>query len=123
MFGHFTDRARRVIVLAQEESRMLAHNYVGTEHILLGLVHHADGVAASGLAALGVTLQPARDQVTLIIGRGSNRPAGPFRSPRVRRRCWSSASAKPTNWATTRSTANISSSGCFEKATASVLPC
>jgi len=86
MFGRFTDRARRVIVLAQDESRMFEHNYVGTEHILLGLVHQTDGIAASALAALGVTLQPTRDQVELIIGRGQQPPSGniPF-TPRAKK--------------------------------------
>jgi ATP-dependent Clp protease ATP-binding subunit ClpC len=86
MFGHFTDRARRVIVLAQEESRMLQHHNVGTEHILLGLAHQTDGIAASVLEALGVTLRSARDQVELIIGRGSHPSGGdmPF-TPRAKK--------------------------------------
>ncbi len=56
MFERFTDRARRVVVLAQEEARMLNHNYIGTEHILLGLIHECEGVAAKGLEALGISL-------------------------------------------------------------------
>ncbi|MGA1591390.1 MAG: hypothetical protein EBX86_05335, partial [Actinobacteria bacterium] len=55
MFERFTDRARRVVVLAQEEARMLNHNYIGTEHILLGLIHEGEGVAAKGLEALGIS--------------------------------------------------------------------
>ena len=58
MFERFTDRARRVVVLAQEEARMLNHNYIGTEHILLGLIHEGEGVAAKGLEALGISLDP-----------------------------------------------------------------
>src|ERR1700688_1574352 len=56
MFERFTDRARRVVVLAQEEARMLNHNYVGTEHILLGLIHEGEGVAAKSLESLGISL-------------------------------------------------------------------
>ena len=60
MFERFTDRARRVVVLAQEEARMLNHNYIGTEHILLGLIHEGEGVAAKALESLGISLE-ARD--------------------------------------------------------------
>jgi len=63
MFERFTDRARRVVVLAQEEARMLNHNYIGTEHILLGLIHEGDGVAAQVLVSSGVDLNRARQQV------------------------------------------------------------
>jgi ATP-dependent Clp protease ATP-binding subunit ClpC len=54
MFERFTDRARRVVVLAQEEARMLNHNYIGTEHILLGLIHEGEGVAAKALESLNI---------------------------------------------------------------------
>ena len=57
MFEKFTDRARRVVVLAQEEARMLNHNYIGTEHILLGLIHEGEGVAAKALESLGISLE------------------------------------------------------------------
>jgi ATP-dependent Clp protease ATP-binding subunit ClpC len=70
MFERYTDRARRVVVLAQEEARDLGHNYVGTEHILLGLIHEGTGVAARALTALGVSLDEIRAQVEAIIGRG-----------------------------------------------------
>jgi ATP-dependent Clp protease ATP-binding subunit ClpA len=84
MFERFTDRARRVVVLAQEEARMLSHNYVGTEHILLGLIHEGEGVAARALESLGITLETVRQQVEEIIGRGQQAPSGsiPF-TPRA----------------------------------------
>jgi alkanesulfonate monooxygenase SsuD/methylene tetrahydromethanopterin reductase-like flavin-dependent oxidoreductase (luciferase family) len=68
MFERFTDRARRVVVLAQEEARMLNHNYIGTEHILLGLIHEGEGVAAKSLESLGISLEGVRSQVEEIIG-------------------------------------------------------
>ena len=70
MFERYTDRARRVVVMAQEEARELGHNYVGTEHILLGLIHEGSGIAAQALTALGVSLDETRAQVEAIIGRG-----------------------------------------------------
>jgi ATP-dependent Clp protease ATP-binding subunit ClpC len=84
MFERFTDRARRVVVLAQEEARMLNHNYIGTEHILLGLIHEGGGVAAKALKSLGITLETVRQQVEEIIGRGQQAPSGhiPF-TPRA----------------------------------------
>src|SRR5829696_3245407 len=86
MFERFTDRARRVVVLAQEEARLLDHNYIGTEHILLGLVHEGGGVAAQALTQLGVSLEAVRDQVKEIIGRGAEAPTGhiPF-TPRAKK--------------------------------------
>ena len=74
MFERFTDQARRIVVLAQEEARMLSHNYIGTEHILLALIHEGTGVAAQALESLGVTEQAARQQVEQIIGRGQQDP-------------------------------------------------
>jgi ATP-dependent Clp protease ATP-binding subunit ClpC len=76
MFEKFTDRARRVVVLAQEEARMLDHDYIGTEHILLGLRHDDEGIAAKALESLGVSLQSARDQVEKMVGRGKRPPSG-----------------------------------------------
>jgi ATP-dependent Clp protease ATP-binding subunit ClpC len=76
MFERFTDRARRVIVLAQQEARSLQHNYIGTEHLLLGLIREGDGVAAKALASKGVELKAARDQVVEMIGKGSASPSG-----------------------------------------------
>jgi ATP-dependent Clp protease ATP-binding subunit ClpA len=86
MFERFTDRARRVVVLAQEEARMLNHNYVGTEHILLGLIHEGDGVAAKALESLGISLEAVRAQVEEIIGQGQQIPSGhiPF-TPRAKK--------------------------------------
>jgi hypothetical protein len=86
MFERFTDRARRVVVLAQEEARMLNHNYIGTEHILLGLIHEGDGVAARALESLGISLDAVRLQVEGIIGRGQEAPSGhiPF-TPRAKK--------------------------------------
>ena len=70
MFERFTDRARRVVVLAQEEARMLNHNYIGTEHILLGLIHEGEGVAAKALESLGISLEAVRRQVEEVVGNG-----------------------------------------------------
>ncbi|MDK1037731.1 MAG: ATP-dependent Clp protease ATP-binding subunit [Actinomycetota bacterium] len=86
MFERFTDRARRVVVLAQEEARLLNHNYIGTEHILLGLIHEGEGVAARALESLGINLDSVRTQVVEIIGQGSQAPTGhiPF-TPRAKK--------------------------------------
>ncbi|MFW0154854.1 ATP-dependent Clp protease ATP-binding subunit [Rothia sp. P6271] len=86
MFERFTDRARRVVVLAQEEARMLNHNYIGTEHILLGLIHEGEGIAARALESLGVSLSSVREQVQDIIGPGAQAPSGhiPF-TPRAKK--------------------------------------
>jgi Clp amino terminal domain, pathogenicity island component len=85
MFERFTDRARRVVVLAQEEARMLSHNHIGTEHILLGLIREGHGVAASALQCLGISQEAVRQQVEQIIGRGEQAPSGhiPF-TPRAK---------------------------------------
>jgi ATP-dependent Clp protease ATP-binding subunit ClpC len=79
MFERFTDRARRVMDLAQDEARMLNHNYIGTEHLLLGLIHEGEGVAAQALESLGVGLNTARQQVEETVGRGQQ--AVPERIP------------------------------------------
>ncbi|MFN2505744.1 MAG: ATP-dependent Clp protease ATP-binding subunit [Acidimicrobiales bacterium] len=86
MFERFTDRARRVVVLAQEEARLLNHNYIGTEHILLGLIHEGEGVAAKALEQLGISLEAVRTQVEEIIGQGGSSPSGhiPF-TPRAKK--------------------------------------
>jgi ATP-dependent Clp protease ATP-binding subunit ClpA len=86
MFERFTDRARRVVVLAQEEARMLYHGYIGTEHILLGLIHEGEGVAAKALESLGISLDAVRQQVEEIIGQGQQAPSGhiPF-TPRAKK--------------------------------------
>ena len=84
LFERFTDRARRVVVLAQEEARLLNHNYIGTEHILLGLIHEGEGVAAKALESLGISLEAVRSQVEEIIGQGGSSPsrAHPVHAPR-----------------------------------------
>ena len=86
MFERFTERSRRVVVLAQEEARMLNHNYIGTEHILLGLIHEGAGVAAKALESLGISLEAVRQQVLEIIGQGQQAPSGhiPF-TPRAKK--------------------------------------
>src|SRR6187401_3543778 len=86
MFERFTDRARRVVVLAQEEAKMLNHNYIGTEHILLGLIHEGEGVAAKALESLGISLEAVRSQVEEMIGQGGSSPSGhiPF-TPRAKK--------------------------------------
>jgi len=86
MFERFTDRARRVVVLAQEEARMLNHNYIGTEHILLGLIHEGEGVAAKALESMNISLDAVREQVQEIIGQGQAAPTGhiPF-TPRAKK--------------------------------------
>jgi Clp amino terminal domain, pathogenicity island component/ClpX C4-type zinc finger len=86
VFERFTDRARRVVVLAQEEARLLNHNYIGTEHLLLGLIHEGDGVAAQVLQSLDIALEAVRARVEAIIGAGGESPSGhpPF-TPRAKK--------------------------------------
>ena len=86
MFERFTDGARRAVVLSQEEARVLNHNYIGTEHILLGLIHEHEGVAAKALESLGTSLESVRGQVEEIIGQGGEEPGGhiPF-TPRAKK--------------------------------------
>ena len=86
MFEKFTERARQVVVLAQDEARLLKHNYIGTEHLLLGLFRVDDGLAARVLKSLGIELQAVRDQVARIIGHGEEPPTGqiPF-TPRAKK--------------------------------------
>ena len=110
MFERFTDRARRVVVLAQEEARMLNHNYIGTEHILLGLIHEGEGVAAKALESLGISLEAVRQQVEEIIGQGQQAPSGISRSPRGPRRYSSSPCARPCSLVTTTSAPSTSCS-------------
>jgi ATP-dependent Clp protease ATP-binding subunit ClpA len=82
MFERFTEPSRRVVVLAQEEARMLDHNYIGSEHILLGLIREEEGVAARAIVSFGLTLEMAREQVRDLIGAGQQTPTGhiPFTS-------------------------------------------
>jgi hypothetical protein len=83
MFERFTPPSRRVVVLAQEEARMLDHHYIGSEHILLGLIHEGEGVAARAIVSLGLTLEMAREQVRERVGVGKQAPTGhiPFTPP------------------------------------------
>ncbi|HEY8531865.1 MAG TPA: Clp protease N-terminal domain-containing protein, partial [Limnochorda sp.] len=86
MFGRFTERAQKVVVLSQEEARRLGHNVVGTEHILLGLVAEGEGVAARALQQLGISLAGVRAEVEKVIGRGENPPVGQIGfTPRAKR--------------------------------------
>ena len=82
----FTDRARRVVVLAQDEARLRNHNDLGTEHLLLGLIREGEGVAVEALESLGISLEVVRAQVQEIIGQGQNAPTGhiPF-TPRAKK--------------------------------------
>jgi ATP-dependent Clp protease ATP-binding subunit ClpA len=83
VFERFTERARQVVMLAQDESRQLDHNYIGTEHILLGLLREQEGLAARVLESLGITLQGAREKVVQIVGPGEEFTPGriPFTAP------------------------------------------
>ncbi len=86
MFERFTNRARHVVVLAQEEARLLQHNYIGTEHLLLGLLGEPEGVAAKALHRFGMTLEATREEVRAIVGTGTLAPSGhiPF-TPRAKK--------------------------------------
>jgi ATP-dependent Clp protease ATP-binding subunit ClpC len=86
VFERFTDRARRVVVLAQEEARLLSHHYIGTEHILLGLLHEGEGLAYRALDEVGIGLEVARAEVETVVGRGKSEPSGhiPF-TPRAKK--------------------------------------
>ncbi|HUZ51577.1 MAG TPA: Clp protease N-terminal domain-containing protein [Streptosporangiaceae bacterium] len=86
MFERFTDRARSVVVLAQEEARLLNHDYIGTEHLLLGLIRESEGIAAKALTLLGIELDTVRENVEEIVGRGTKEPSGhiPF-TPRAKK--------------------------------------
>ena len=110
MFERFTDRARRVVVLAQEEARMLNHNYIGTEHILLGLIHEGEGVAAKALESLGIALEGVRQQVEEIIGQGQQARRGTSPSRRGPRRSSSSPCGRRCSWGTITSAPSTSCS-------------
>ncbi len=86
MFERFTDRARPVLVLAQEEARLLNHNFIGTEHLLLGLIHEGEGVAARALEHMEITLEAVRDRIEEILGTREKSPVGspPF-TPRAKK--------------------------------------
>jgi ATP-dependent Clp protease ATP-binding subunit ClpC len=86
MFERFTDKARHTVVLAQEEARRLDHSYIGTEHVLLGLLAESDGIGGRVLAQLGITLATTREDVEALVGRGDGNPPGhiPF-TPRAKK--------------------------------------
>ena len=123
MFERFTDRARRVVVLAQEEARLLNHNYIGTEHLLLGLIHEGEGVAAKALESLGVSLDQVRSQVEDIIGQGQTPPRVTSPSRREPRRSSSCRCAKRCSSATTTSEPSTSSSASSARARVSPRRC
>ena len=123
MFERFTDRARRVVVLAQEEARMLNHNYIGTEHILLGLIHEGEGVAAKSLESLGISLEGVRSQVEEIIGQGGSSPSGHIPFTPGPRRSSSCPCVRRCSSATTTSAPSTSSSASSARARASPPKC
>lgn len=85
LFGRFTERAQKVLALAQEEAVRLGHNNIGTEHILLGLIREGDGIAAKGLVALGLSLEKIQDEVEALIGRGQEQPNSIAYTPRAKK--------------------------------------
>src|SRR5438876_9007040 len=99
MSNRFTERAQRVILIAQEEAKRLNHDYVGTEHILLGLIALGEGVAAQVLANLGVDLRRVRAEIEKIVGTGDNvMLLGEIPLRRAPRKCWNWPSRKPRTW-------------------------
>ena len=120
MFERFSDPARRVVALAQEEARKLDHVYIGTEHLLLGLIEEGQGIAAKRvLAGFGITAPAVRDLVVEIIGRGRGGAPGPFRSRRGRRARSSTRGTRPGGAAPTSSAPSICCSACCATARAS----
>ena len=107
MFERFTEKAIKVIMLAQEEARRLGHNFVGTEQILLGLIGEGTGVAAKVLKSMGVNLKDARVEVEKIIGRGSGFVAVEIPFHQGPSGCSSCPSRRPVNLATTTSALSI----------------
>ncbi|SMG59153.1 ATP-dependent protease ATP-binding subunit ClpC [Paenibacillus aquistagni] len=85
MFGRFTERAQKVLALAQEEAVRLGHNNIGTEHILLGLIREGEGIAAKALIALGLSLEKIQDEVESLIGRGQEQPTNIAYTPRAKK--------------------------------------
>ena len=118
MFERFTDRARRVVVLAQEDARVLNHDLVGTEHILLGLIHEGGGVGPRALESLGISLDVVRQEVEEIIGRGQHERPGsiPF-TPRAKK-VLDLTVAEAAQLATTTSAPSTSCSASSVRATA-----
>jgi len=120
MFERFTEKAIKVVMLAQEEARRLGHNFVGTEQILLGLIGEGTGISAKVLKSMGVNLKEARVEVEKIIGRGSGFVAVeiPF-TPRAKRVLELSLEEAPS-WGTTTSVPSICCSVCSERVRASL---
>ena len=117
MFERFTDRARRVVVLAQEEARLLDHDYIGTEHLLLGLIQEREGVAAKALEQLGISLDAVRAEVVATIGRGDAAPEGPHPlHARAKKVLELSLRAAPSTWGTTTSAPSTSCSASSARA-------
>jgi ATP-dependent Clp protease ATP-binding subunit ClpC len=108
MFERFTDRARHVVVLAQDESRLLSHDYIGTEHVLLGLMREDEGVAAKALESLGLSLQAVRAEVEVILAAATPRPRATSRSRPAQRRSSSCRCARRCSWVTTTSAPSTS---------------
>jgi ATP-dependent Clp protease ATP-binding subunit ClpA len=121
VFERFTDRARRVLVLAREEARLLGHGFIGTEHILLGLIHEGEGVAAKALDQLDISLEDVRERVEETNGLSGTAPTGspPF-TPRAKK-CWSYHFGNHYSSATTGSGPSTCFSASFEKVKASAL--
>ena len=108
MFERFNDRSRRVVVLAQEEARLLGHDYIGTEHLLLGLVHDRESVAAQALESVGVSLEAVRTRLRRSSVKASFGRADTSRSRGEPSRCSSGSFASPCSLATTTSAPSTS---------------
>jgi ATP-dependent Clp protease ATP-binding subunit ClpA len=119
MFERFTEPARQVVVFSQEEARTLSHDYIGTEHLLLGLLREEQGVAAHVLSDLGLELEPTRAAVMHLVGSGKRSRAGRSLSLHARRGHSSSHYARRSRSGTTTSERNTCSSAWFEKTKAS----
>ena len=108
MFNRFTERARKVIVYAKEEARRFNHDYIGTEHLLLGLIREGEGVAAAVLQKLGLDLDTIRLEVEKLVQPGpQTQVMGTFHSPHVPRKRWNFPPRKPAPWATITSAPSI----------------
>ena len=117
MFERFTDQARRVVVLAQEEARMLNHSYIGTEHILLALIDEGDSAAVRALESLGISLDAVRQQVEEIIGQGQHTPSTQSRS-RPGQKVLELSLTEAVQLVTTTSAPSTSCSACSVRGTA-----
>ena len=119
MFERFTDRARLVVVRAQEEARRLDHDYVGTEHLLLGLIHESvGGMAARALESLGIGLETVRQRVEEVTDRGEQAPSGRILFTTQAKGCWSWRCWNPSSSAITTLAPSTSCSASSVRATA-----